>query len=81
MLLITWQMGIALAGIAATLAMGLGTASVTIAVACAATGLRGSFVSALSGSPLMTRVVPVLEIAAGLTITVLAGGLLLTALA
>lgn len=80
-LLITWQMGIALAGIAATLAMGLGTASVTIAVACAATGLRGSFVSALSGSPLMTRVVPVLEIAAGLTITVLAGGLLLTALA
>ena len=80
-LLITWQMGIALAGIAGTVAMGLGTATVTVAVALAAAGTRGGLVTALAGSPLLARAIPVAEILAGLVIASLASGLLLRALA
>ena len=79
-LLITWQMGIGLAGIAGALVMGLGTASVTIAVGLAAAGMRGGLLGGLAGSPLATRAVPVIEIVAGAFVTFVAGGLLLRAL-
>ena len=80
-LLITWQMGIAVAGIAGAIAMGLGTATVTITIGLAAVGLRGGVFGALAGSNFAVRFVPIVEVVAGLMIVVLAGGLLLTALA
>ncbi|MCB1342412.1 MAG: hypothetical protein KDK24_15355 [Pseudooceanicola sp.] len=80
-LLITWQMGIGLAGIAAALVMGLGTATVTVATGLAAAGLRGGLLGGIAGSPLAARAVPVIEIAAGLFVMAVAGGLLLRAVA
>jgi len=79
-LLITWQMGIGLAGIAGAAAMAIGTAAVTIAVALTAVGLRGGLVGAISQSRLAARVVPMIEVAAGLSILVIALGLLMRAL-
>ncbi|WP_246455789.1 nickel/cobalt transporter [Sulfitobacter aestuariivivens] len=79
-LIITWQMGISEAGIAGTFAMALGTALVTVLVAVGAVGLRGGVLGALAGSDMATRVVPVIEIAAGLLVVVGAGALLLAAL-
>ena len=79
-LLITWQMGIALAGILGTVAMALGTALVTISVAVAASGARGGLLRGLAGAPALVWVMPVLEVAAGAVIVLLAGGLLLRAL-
>ena len=79
-LIITWQMGIALAGIAGAFAMALGTASVTITVGLAALGLRGSALAFLSGSGRVGQVVPLLEICAGFLIALIASGLLLRAL-
>ena len=79
-LIITWQMGIAMAGIAGAFAMALGTASVTIAVGLAALGLRGSALALFSGSGRVAQVVPLLEICAGFLIALIASGLLLRAL-
>ncbi len=79
-LIITWQMGIALAGIAGAFAMALGTASVTIAVGLAALGLRGSALALFSGSGRLAQVVPLLEICAGFLIALIASSLLLRAL-
>lgn len=79
-LIITWQMGIALAGVAGAFAMALGTASVTIAVAVAAVGLRGSALSLLAGNGRARQVVPLLEICAGLLVALFASGLLLRSL-
>ena len=79
-LVLTWQMGIAAAGIAGTVAMALGTALVTVLVAAGAVGLRGGVLGGLAGSGLAARVVPVIEIAAGALAAMGAGGLLLRAL-
>ncbi len=79
-LIITWQMGIALAGIAGAFAMALGTASVTITVGLAAIGLRGSALSLLAGSNRARQVVPMLEICAGVLVALFATGLLLRSL-
>lgn len=79
-LLITWQMGIGLAGIAGALVMGLGTATVTVAVGLAAAGMRGGLLVGLAGSPLAARAIPVIEIVAGAFVMFVAGGLLLRAL-
>lgn len=78
-LILTWQMGIALAGIFATLAMGLGTAVVTIAAGLGAGALRGGFLGGLDG-PWAARAVPVIELVAGGMIVLVATGLLLRAL-
>lgn len=75
-LIITWQMGIALAGIAGAFAMALGTATITIAVGIAAVTLRGGFITTLSDSRLATQIIPMIEILAGVCVTALAGGLL-----
>lgn len=79
-LIITWQMGIATAGIAGAFAMALGTASVTVAVGIAASGFRGALTRSVAGASRLLWVMPVIEIAAGLTVLALSVVLLLRAI-
>ena len=76
-LLITWQMGIAGAGIAAAFAMAAGTALVTVLVALAAAGLRGGMLTGLAGSETARRAGALIEVSAGLAIGTLALAMLL----
>ncbi len=75
-LIITWQMGIGMAGVAAAFAMALGTATVTVGVGIAAVSLRGGLMGGLAGSDMAAKIVPVVEMTAGAVIVVLASGLL-----
>jgi nickel/cobalt exporter len=78
LLILTAQMGVFGWGIAGTIAMALGTASVTIGVALAAVFLRQGALAGLSGrASRLARVQPALEIAVGLTVAWIAGGLAL----
>lgn len=79
-LILTWQMGIGMIGIAGAFAMALGTGIVTIAVGLAAGGLRGGMLAGISGSPRVAQVAAVVELLAGGVVVLLAGGLLLRAL-
>lgn len=79
-LILTWQMGIALAGIAGTFAMALGTASVTVGVGLASAGLRGGVLGAASAWRFAGVALPIVELAAGLVVATLAGGLFLRAI-
>lgn len=76
-LIITWQMGIALAGIAGAFAMALGTASVTIAVGLSAIGFRGGVLRSVAGNTTLQWAVPVIEICAGSVVMLLASGLMM----
>ncbi|MDP5218672.1 hypothetical protein Q5Y75_15695 [Ruegeria sp. 2205SS24-7] len=79
-LLITWQMGIGGAGIAGAFAMALGTATVTITVGLAAAGMRGGIAGSAGAFQQAAKVLPLVELMAGLLVAVVAGGLLLRAL-
>ncbi|HEY9039727.1 MAG TPA: hypothetical protein VIN05_12395 [Roseovarius sp.] len=72
LLVLTWQMNIALAGLAATLAMALGTASVTICVAVLSVLTREGTLRAVQGAAPMLRLMPLAEIMAGAAIAVIA---------
>jgi ABC-type nickel/cobalt efflux system permease component RcnA len=79
-LVITYTMGIAGAGIAGAFVMALGTAAVTIAVGLGAVGLRGGILRSLADGPLASGALPVIEIAAGTIVFTTAAGLLFRAL-
>ncbi|NVO57146.1 hypothetical protein HW561_15235 [Rhodobacteraceae bacterium B1Z28] len=79
-LILTWQMGIALVGIAGAFAMALGTATVTTLVGWTSFGLRGGLLASASATRFASVLAPTIELVAGLLIAVLAGGLLLRAL-
>ena len=74
LLILTWQLGIAGAGIAGAFAMGLGVAVVTVAVAVLAVWSREGALAGL-GEARVWRVLPVVEIAAGLGIATFAAGM------
>lgn len=83
-LIITWQMGIPVAGIAGVFAMALGIAAVTVAVGIAASGFRGgvlrSLVSAGGSATALGWIMPMLEVAAGLIVVALSLALLIRVL-
>lgn len=78
-LIITWQMGIPMAGIAGAFAMALGTASVTVAVGIAASGFRGGILRSIARAGALVWVMPMMEVAAGLVVVALSAALLLRA--
>lgn len=71
LLILTWQIGIGAAGIAGAFAMGFGVAFVTIAAAVLAVWAREGAFAALSGGPL-ARLMPAIELAAGVLIAAVA---------
>ncbi|MGB8814566.1 MAG: hypothetical protein WCC57_15420 [Paracoccaceae bacterium] len=79
LLILTWKMGIAAAGIAGVFAMGLGTALVTIGVALMAIWAREGALASLPGARL-ARAVPVFELAAGALIALVSAQLLIRSL-
>ncbi|UWR02222.1 hypothetical protein K3740_14310 [Ruegeria conchae] len=79
-LILTWQMGIAMVGIAGAFAMALGTATVTTLVGWTSFGLRGGLLASASATRFASVLAPTIELVAGLIIAVIASGLLLRTL-
>jgi nickel/cobalt transporter (NicO) family protein len=78
-LILTWQLGLALAGIAGAFAMGFGTALFTAGAALMAVYLRDGAMGSLSLGQ-MARVLPMVEMTAGAVIALGAGAALAAAL-
>ncbi|WP_171125743.1 MULTISPECIES: nickel/cobalt transporter [unclassified Ruegeria] len=79
-LILTWQMGIAMVGVAGAFAMALGTAMVTTLVGWTSFGLRGGLLASASATRFAQVLAPTIELVAGLMIAVIASGLLLRAI-
>jgi ABC-type nickel/cobalt efflux system permease component RcnA len=79
-LILTWQMGIAMVGIAGAFAMALGTATVTTLVGWTSFGLRGGLLASASATRFAQVLAPTIELVAGLVIAAIASGLLLRAI-
>ena len=75
LLVLTWQMGIGVAGVAGAYAMGLGTAVITVMVAALSVWAREGMLATLSGGRI-ARALPILEMAAGLAIAAISAMLL-----
>jgi len=78
-LVLTWQLGIALAGVAGAFIMGIGTGLVTVAAALLSVWAREGAFAGL-GSGLAARAMPVVQLVVGGVIAVAAGGLLVASL-
>lgn len=70
LLIICWRMGLDAVGIAGAYAMGLGTATITVAVAFLSVWAREGALLALAGGRL-SRAAPLIELGAGLTVAAL----------
>ncbi|WP_054005030.1 nickel/cobalt transporter [Cypionkella psychrotolerans] len=79
LLILTWQLGIGLAGVAGVFAMGLGTAIVTVTVAILAVWTREGALASLPGQSI-ARILPWFEVLAGALVTVIALSLLVQVL-
>lgn len=75
-LVLTWQLGIAVAGVIGAFVMGLGTALVTVTIALLSVSLREGALSGLGGGRLALAL-PVLELAMGAVVAFAALGLLI----
>jgi nickel/cobalt transporter (NicO) family protein len=78
-LILTWQLGVALAGIAGAFVMGLGTAVVTSGAAVLSVWAREGALQELGGTT-VARLMPLIELAVGAVIAVAALGLLVGSL-
>ena len=78
-LVLTWQLGLAVAGIVGAFVIGLGTGLVTVAVALMAVWAREGALAGL-GSGRLARALPVIELTLGAVIAVAAIGLLTSGL-